>query len=78
MTITMSISPGGVILYLHTDALDLSSLGRVRIKRASHVEFSNRLQLWTVRWPGKRKPAYYAGSRQECLDWERQQLEERL
>lgn len=45
----LRITPDGRIRGLWTDDVQLGELGFVRVQRASHVEFDNRLQCWTVR-----------------------------
>lgn len=55
---------------LYTEALDLASLGRLRIRRASRVEFDNGSQLWRV-WDRKGGELYSSPSRADCLRWER-------
>ena len=43
------IAPDGTVRGLWTDEMDWLSLGKAAVKRASHVEFSERRQLWYVR-----------------------------
>ena len=62
--------PDGTGSCLYTEALDLASLGRLRIRRASRVEFDNDSQLWRV-WDRDGGELYSSPSRTDCLRWER-------
>jgi hypothetical protein len=42
------ISPGGLVRGLYTDEVDWPALGRVRVTRASTVEFDETMQGWVV------------------------------
>ncbi len=80
------IATDGTVGGLWSDEIDWSSLGRVSVDRASHVEFSGRRQLWYVRDRCARhalravhqfvlrRPLgdvlYWSGSRREALAWE--------
>ncbi len=46
---TLRITVDGTIRGLWADEVDWRRLGRVQVKRASHVEFDGRRQLWYVR-----------------------------
>ena len=80
------ISPDGTVRGLWDDAVDWTSLGRVSVRRASHVEFCGRRQLWYVR-DGRSRNAlrailgivlrrpfgdvlHWSGSRGDALAWE--------
>jgi hypothetical protein len=61
---------------LHTEAIDLSSLGELDVTRASRVEWSPRWQEWEVLPPKSDSPVcdlplFQSPSRAECLAWER-------
>ncbi len=47
--ITLRIAPDGVVRGLWTDEIDWANLGRLSVRRASHVEFCKRRQRWYVR-----------------------------
>ncbi len=46
--IVLEITAVGGARMLHDDAVDLRELGDVEVTRASHVEFDNKLKVWTV------------------------------
>ena len=59
---------------VHTEAIDLQSIGRLTVKRATTLVFDNARQYWRVK--DRRGFRLYASpSRQACLDWERRYLE---
>jgi hypothetical protein len=55
---------------LYTEAVDLSSIGHLEIKRATMMEFNNGSQQWEVRHDGKL--LFQNPSRAICLAWEQQ------
>jgi hypothetical protein len=82
----ISIAPDGTVRSLWTDEIDWRALGRVSVRRASHVEFCPRRQLWYVR-DGEARNAlraflqivlrrpygeilHWAVSRSDALAWE--------
>lgn len=70
MQTVIQFSPDGSGLALHTDAINLASIGTLTVKRASMVEFSNTRQQWQVRIG--RTVRFSNASRAQCLTWERQ------
>jgi len=69
-TLTCAIDEQGTLRCLYSEVIDLSELGRLRIERASHIEFDEVDQQWQVRLPDG-KHVYSNSSREACLDWER-------
>jgi hypothetical protein len=83
----LRISEDGTIHGLWSDAVDWRAIGRVRVHRASHVEFCDRRQLWYVQVGRPRswirrilqqvlhRPfgeiLHWAKTRQDALAWER-------
>ena len=55
---------------LYSECIDLHALGRLRIRRASRVEFNNLRQCWEVHGLDGRV-LFSSASRETCLDWER-------
>jgi hypothetical protein len=82
----LRIAPDGTVRGLWTDTVDWRSLGPVSVRRASHVEFCHRKQLWYVRRARARSALrrclqrltgqpfgeilYLADTREEALRWE--------
>jgi hypothetical protein len=87
----LRITPDGTVCGLWDDAMNWTSLGRVCVQRASHVEFSARRQMWYVRagrpqsWWRRalqgllRRPLgeilHWATTRSDALAWERKHYE---
>ena len=68
---TLMFLPNGAIQGLYTETIDLSLLGRMKVSRASSIEFDNRQQVWRVSLPGLGH-VYCSPSRTMCLQWEEQ------
>ena len=68
---TLTFRPDGTASCLYTEAIDLSTLGRLHVRRATRIEFDDRLQAWRV-WNEGGQVLYTAPTRQACLDWEHQ------
>lgn len=82
------IAPNGTIRGLWDDRVDWTSLGRVTVRRASHVEYCDRWQQWYVRRARPRSALrrclqwltgrlcgeilHWARMRQDALTWEQQ------
>jgi hypothetical protein len=65
------ITPDGRIRGLWTDDVQLGELGCLHVRRASHVEYDENLQRWTVRpvhAPGR--VLHSSCSRAAALTWE--------
>ena len=75
--IEVTVTADGVIQLLHTDELDLGSLGRLNVRRASHVEFDNAAQVWVARTPTGELLGEFR-TRREALDYKVQVLNERI
>ena len=63
--------PDGTGHGLYTEVIDLSCLGRLRIERATAIEFDNRGQLWRVK-DRTGVTLFAAPSREACLEWEKE------
>lgn len=66
----ITFTPHGLGQCLYTELIDLTAIGRLRIKRATNIEFDNNRQAWRVK-DVQGKALYESSSRQACLDWER-------
>ena len=69
--ITLIVTPDGTVQGLHTEVIDLATLGRLSIQRATCVEFDDESQAWRV-FTAMGQQLYAHPSRQECLRWERE------
>ena len=66
---SLSFRPDGSAFGLYTEAIDLRSIGKLNVKRASRIEFDNANQVWCVSdLQGRR--LFSSPSRGECLHWE--------
>ena len=64
-------TPAGVGRCLYTEAIDLTTLGKLHVERATRIEFDNTLQAWRVR-DTEGFPLFTAPTRQACLAWEQE------
>jgi hypothetical protein len=65
----LQILQDGNVKCLYTESLDLTEIGKLKVERASTVEFDNGKQLWVVRLPDGTE-VYRNKSRAACLGWE--------
>lgn len=70
------ITPEGLCECLYTEVIDLSVLGALAVARATNIIFDNASQEWTVQ-DIDGNALFSDGSRAECLEWEREHLEQR-
>ena len=68
---TLTFSSDGQVHGLYTEAVNLSLIGKLSIRRATAIEFDNKEQCWSVYNPAGIK-LYSNISRNACLDWEHQ------
>ena len=63
--------PTGAAHCLYSEIIDLHALGRLKVRRATRIEFNAHTQQWEV-LPAKRirRALFSAPTRRECLDWE--------
>lgn len=69
----LSVWRDGTVKTLYTEVLDLASIGRLEVERATRIEFDNRLQVWRV-FDQEGDRVYCSPSRAKCLEWEQQHL----
>lgn len=67
----LTFTPDGFGHGLYSEAIDLSVLGRLQMKRASRIEWHERHQCWQVRSSGGRL-IFSSPLRERCLEWERE------
>lgn len=71
MKAALLIERTGEVLCLYTEAIPLQSLGKLKTKRATEVEFNETIQEWQVTKPGGGVVYYSNPCRETCLEWER-------
>jgi len=69
----LHIQPDGTVRTIYTEVIDLTSLGKLQVRRATRIEFDNRLQVWRV-FDREGDMVYCSPSRAVCLEWEQQHL----
>ena len=74
MSAALIVTTAGVVECLYTECVDLSELGKLSVARATDIAFDGASQQWTVRDMAGRE-LFGNGSRQTCLDWERDHLQ---
>lgn len=72
---TLRFDPIGQVDCLYTDAVELSTLGRLKIVRATEITFNPDTQKWDTRNPSTAEVLFSHPSRQECLRWEHENLQ---
>ena len=74
-SLALTFTPDGIGHGLYTEALELSCIGPLSVRRATRIEFDEKAQYWRV-YPARGRVALFnSPSREECLEWERQYLE---
>ena len=68
------IMPDGNARGVYTEAVDLGALGPLEVRRATAIEFDNRVQAWRV-FDAMGDCLYCSPSRETCLAWERKYLD---
>ena len=66
---TITFNTDGTAQCLYTELIDLHQLGRLRMTRASTIEFSEKDQVWEVKINGR--IVFSSDSREICLGWEK-------
>ena len=75
VNVTLIFTPDGNGRCLYSEIIDLSGIGPLSMRRATTIEFDDAIQRWIVRsLDGVR--LFDNPSRQVCLDWEREHLEQ--
>jgi len=75
MSTTIRFTPHGGIDCLYTEAVDLRSLGRLHVVRATEIAFDPEEQRWEVRCAASGKLLFADPSRATCLAWEQANLQ---
>jgi hypothetical protein len=66
---TISVTPSGEILFIYTEAIDLSELGEPHIERVSNIWYSNLDHHWQVEVGNL--VVFTHRSREACIQWEK-------
>ena len=74
---SLIFTPKGMIRGTYSEVIDLACLGRLKISRATRIEFDNIKQSWRVK-DMKGQPLFTAPSRRECLEWEQQYFDNKI
>lgn len=70
------ITPAGICECLYTEKVDLPSIGRITVRRATFVLYDNADARWVVTDVFDNE-LFSNPSRQACLEWERGYLEQK-
>lgn len=74
----LHIDSFGTITCPYTEQIPLTAFGALHVERASHIEWDDQAQAWTITLiKGSRLPDTFA-SRQDALDYEVTYVEEHL
>jgi hypothetical protein len=74
VTCLLRFNPDGRIGCLYTEAIDLRSLGKLEVARATDIRFNDETQEWEVHAIGDDQLMHSDPSREACLLWERENL----
>lgn len=74
MTSIFRFDPNGKIGCLYTEAIDLRSLGKLEVTRATDIVFNDVIQQWETRHATTGEVLFSDPSRAACLAWERENL----
>ncbi|MGJ8724590.1 MAG: hypothetical protein ACSHYB_08540 [Roseibacillus sp.] len=72
---TLRFSPNGPIRCLYTEKIDLASLGRLSVVRASEITFNRATQRWDTLDARTGQRLFSHESRDECVRWEHENLQ---
>lgn len=70
---SLQFDSAGQVHCLYTEVIPLQSLGSLRLRRASLIEFNHHSQQWEVIDP-EGCVRFASPTRQACLDWEHEHL----
>jgi len=77
MNSTIRFNACGSIDCLYTEAINLHTLGRLHIVRATDIRFSDESQQWVVRDANTDAALFAHTSRSACLHWEHLNLQQK-
>lgn len=67
-TLVLTVTTNGEAGCLYSELIDLSSIGKLEVSRASNIEFNHEKQQWEVKVDGK--VLFKNASRAVCHAWE--------
>ena len=74
MTSVLRFDKKGMIGCLYTEVIDLRSLGRLEVSRATDIAFNKATQQWETKAVATGEVLFADPSRAACLSWERENL----
>ena len=74
MPTVLTFTNDGLGCGVYTEAIDLSQIGQLSVRRVTQIEFDDCSQDWRV-YDRTGFPMYSSPSREVCLEWERRHLE---
>jgi hypothetical protein len=74
MTTTLRFDQVGSVACLYSESVDLRSLGRLQVVRATDITFNEGIQVWEVHCASSGRLLHSDPSRGACLAWERENL----
>jgi hypothetical protein len=69
----LCIDQTGTCSCLYTELIDLTSIGRLEVRRATNIDLNNTTQHWEVK-DTREQILYFSRSRTDCLAWEQEHL----
>lgn len=72
---TLRFATSGPISCLYTEKIDLASLGRLSVVRASEINFNRETQQWDTLDARTGQLLFSHESRHECVKWEHENLQ---
>ena len=70
----LRFDPMGKVVCLYTEAIDLRSLGKLEVTRATDIVFNDVTQQWEAKGVATGEVLFSDPSRSACLVWEQQNL----
>lgn len=75
MSQTLRFTPHGLVDCLYSDIIDLRTLGRLQVVRATDICFNDSSQEWDVHDADNGTVLFSHTARSECLYWEQTNLQ---
>lgn len=75
MTHILRFDTAGLIGCLYTEVIDLRSLGKLQVRRATDIAFNNLTQEWETKDLSTGEVFFSNPSRDACIRWEHENLQ---